>query len=104
MSLTPIRMAFGPITDISGFSYRDGYTYVRALEELRKKLNELIAAYRTIGQRFVAVQGEWDAAFLAWQEQAGTILVEAAEMIQMLEELRDELTPFQTTTTDYRTI
>ena len=43
-----ITMAFGPISDVTGFSHKAGMTYLEIQEVLRRKLNELIAAYASL--------------------------------------------------------
>lgn len=43
-----ITMAFGPISDVTGFSHKAGMTYLEIQEVLRRKLNELIAAHASL--------------------------------------------------------
>ena len=43
-----ITMAFGPISDVTGFSHKAGMTYLEIQERLRKGHNDLVAAFNNL--------------------------------------------------------
>ena len=96
-----ITMGFGPISDVTGFSHRDGRTYLQILEALRRKVNELVAAYTNIGSRFTTLQTDWTQAFDAFQDRVSVPVDEYQDLVGALNVKLAEITPFTTTDTDY---
>ena len=43
-----ITLAFGPISDVTGFSHKAGMTYLEIQERLRKGHNDLVAAFNNL--------------------------------------------------------
>ena len=43
-----ITMAFGPISDVTGFSHKAGMTFLEIQERLRKGHNDLVAAFNNL--------------------------------------------------------
>ena len=43
-----ITMAFGPISDVTGFSHKGGMTFLEIQERLRKGHNDLVAAFNNL--------------------------------------------------------
>ena len=98
-----ITMAFGPISDVTGFSHKAGMTYLEIQELLRRKINELIVAYANLKSHVEARNGDLQSAF---DEGIASIQVPAAEyaaIVADLEQLQSELSPYATTSTDYIT-
>ena len=58
-----ITMAFGPISDVTGFSHKAGMTYLEIQELLRRKINELIAAYASLKSHVDSRNGDVISAF-----------------------------------------
>lgn len=83
MSVSTGRL-FGPISDVQGFSMRDGLTHLEIQERMRHKLLELIAGHATVIKHVVdseaSIESKW------------------AEMVIVLGEMQE----FVTTDTDYR--
>ena len=98
-----ITMAFGPISDVTGFSHKAGMTYLEIQELLRRKINELIAAYENLKSHVEARNGDLQSEF---DEGIASIQVPAAEyaaIVADLEQLQAELSPYATTSTNYIT-
>ena len=53
-----IGMGFGPISDVTGFSHKAGMTFLEIQELLRRKINELIAAYSSLKSHVEARNGD----------------------------------------------
>ena len=91
-------MAFGPISDVTGFSHKAGMTYLEIQEVLRRKLNELIAAYASlkshVDSRNADVVSTFDQTLASFTAQfnvvADTLRVPAAEYAALTQEF-DEL-------------
>ena len=98
-----ITMAFGPISDVTGFSHKAGMTYLEIQELLRRKLNELIAAYANLKSNVEARNGDLQSAFDAAVDSIRVPAAEYAVIVADLEQLKDELSPYATTSTDYIT-
>ena len=98
-----ITMAFGPISDVTGFSHKAGMTYLEIQELLRRKINELIVAYANLKSHVEARNGDLQSAFDAAVDSIRVPAAEYAAMVADLEQLKDELSPYATTSTDYIT-
>ena len=98
-----ITMAFGPISDVTGFSHKAGMTYLEIQELLRRKLNELIVAYANLKSHVEARNGDLQSAFDAAVDSIRVPAAEYAAIVADLEQLKDELSPYATTSTDYIT-
>ena len=96
-----ITMAFGPISDVTGFSHKAGMTYLEIQELLRRKLNELIAAYASLKSHVEARNGDLQSAVNAAISTIQVPAEEYAAIVADLEQLQAELSPFATTSTDY---
>ena len=98
-----ITMAFGPISDVTGFSHKAGMTYLEIQELLRRKINELIAAHASLKSHVESRNGDLQSAFDAALETISVPAGEYAAIVTHLTQLQAELTPFTTTSTDYIT-
>ena len=98
-----ITMAFGPISDVTGFSHKAGMTYLEIQELLRRKLNELIVAYANLKSHVEARNGDLQSAFDAAVDSIRVPAAEYAAIVADFEQLMDELSPYATTSTDYIT-
>ena len=58
-----ITMAFGPISDVTGFSHKGGMTFLEIQEVLRRKLNELVAVYASLKSHVESREGDVISAF-----------------------------------------
>lgn len=98
-----ITMAFGPISDVTGFSHKGGMTFLEIQERLRKGHNDLVAAFNSLKSHVEARNGDLQSAF---DEGLASIRVPAEEyatIVADLEQLQSELSPFATTSTNYIT-
>ena len=98
-----ITMAFGPISDVTGFSHKAGMTYLEIQELLRRKINELISAYASLKSHVDSRNGDLQSAFDAGIASIQVPADEYAAIVADLERLQSELSPFTTTSTDYIT-
>ena len=95
-------MAFGPISDVTGFSHKAGMTYLEIQEVLRRKLNELIAAHASlkshVNSRNSDVISAFDqtlASFTAkFNDVADTLRVPAAEYAALSQEFEGLVAEF----------
>ena len=94
-------MAFGPISDVSGFTHRDGQTYQSLLLELREKLNLLIAQYNQLPTYIRNLQSDWNADFLRFQNDMAPSVDEYNALIAQLTTTIAEASAYVTTNTDY---
>ena len=64
-----ITMAFGPISDVTGFSHKGGLTFLEVQELLRRGHNDLVAAFSNlvshVGGRNRDLQAAFDQALAA---------------------------------------
>ena len=98
-----ITMAFGPISDVTGFSHKAGMTYLEIQELLRRKINELIAAYANLKSHVEARNADLQSAFDAGIASIQVPAAEYAAIVADLEQLQAELSPYATTSTNYIT-
>lgn len=85
MGIGPGRL-FGPISDVTGFSERDGLTHLEIQRRMRQKLLELIAGFNTLTNHV-------------------TVGEEAInEKYSQMEAILEEIQEFQTQDTDYRLV
>ena len=98
-----ITMAFGPISDVTGFSHKAGMTYLEIQELLRRKINELIAAYASLKSHVESRNGDVQSAFDALVPIVTAPAEEYAIIVADLARLKAELSQFATTSTDYIT-
>ena len=98
-----ITMAFGPISDVTGFSHKAGMTYLEIQELLRRKLNELIAAHANLKSHVESRNGDVQSAFDALVHTITVPAEQYAIIVADLARLQAELSPFATTSTDYIT-
>lgn len=98
-----ITMAFGPISDVTGFSHKAGMTYLEIQELLRRKLNELIAAYANLKAHVEARNGDLQSAVDAAIARLQVPADEYTAIVADLEQLQAELSPYATTSTNYIT-
>ena len=98
-----ITMAFGPISDVTGFSHKAGMTYLEIQEALREKINELVAAHKSLVSHIEGRNGDLQSAFDSAMENLSVPVAEYANLAQQTQALIDQLTPFVTASTDYIT-
>lgn len=101
MVMRPITLGFTPISDVTAFTHRDGYTFLRILEMLRKKINELVAAYTTLIAAIETQQDALQVAFDEWSEIAAAPMESYVAMVDKLESLYQQLIDFAPQDTDY---
>ena len=107
-----ITMAFGPISDVTGFSHKGGRTFLEIQELLRRGHNDLVAAFNNLVSHVSGRNGDLQGAF----DQALAVLnAEVADaiagidvpvqqyeaLVAELEQLLLQLQPFTTASTDY---
>ena len=98
-----ITTAFGPISDVTGFSHKAGMTYLEIQELLRRKINELIAAHASLKSHVESRNGDLQSAFDALVPIVTAPAEEYAIIVADLARLQAELSQFATTSTDYIT-
>ena len=109
-----ITMAFGPISDVTGFSHKGGMTFLEIQERLRKGHNDLVAAFNNlvshVGGRNADLQGAFDQALAALNAEIAAAIEGMSVPVQQhealvaeLEQLLLQLQPFTTASTDYIT-
>ena len=112
-----ITMAFGPISDVTGFSHKGGMTFLEIQEKLRKGHNDLVAAFNNLAShvksRNTDLQSAFDqslAAFLAeFDSKFSGLEVPAAEYAALVVDFNNMVGEFNTmlsslpatATTDY---
>ena len=107
-----ITMAFGPISDVTGFSHKGGMTFLEIQERLRRGHNDLVAAFNNlvshIAGRNTDLQNAFDQALAALKAEV-TAAIEGIDvpvqqyeaLVTELEQLLLQLQPFTTASTDY---
>ena len=107
-----ITMAFGPISDVTGFSHKGGMTFLEIQERLRRSHNDLVAAFNNlvshVGGRNTDLQNAFDQA-LATLTAEVTAAIERIDipaqqyeaLVDGLEALLVQLQPFTTADTNY---
>ena len=107
-----ITMAFGPISDVTGFSHKGGMTFLEIQERLRRGHNDLVAAFNNlvshVGGRNTDLQNAFDQALAALDGKV-TAAIEGIDvpvqqynaLVAELEQLLLQLQPFTTASTDY---
>ena len=109
-----ITMAFGPISDVTGFSHKGGMTFLEIQERLRRSHNDLVAAFNNLVShvegRNADLQRAFDQALAALNANIATAIEGLSVPIQQhealvaeLEQLLSQLQPFTTASTDYIT-
>ena len=98
-----VTMAFGPISDVVGFTHRDGQTYLSLLEDMRTAYNDLVAQYTQLPTYIRNMQADWQAAFTAFQTAVETPVDEYAALVASLEAMIVEASAYVTQATDYAT-
>ena len=98
-----ITMAFGPISDVTGFSHKAGMTYLEIQELLRRKINELIAAYASLKSHVDGRNADLQSAFDAQVDRIDVPVAQYTEMVETLGVLKAELEAYASTSTDYIT-
>lgn len=107
-----ITMAFGPISDVTGFSHKGGRTFLEIQELLRRGHNDLVAAFNNLVSHVEGRNRDLQAAFdqaLAAQNAAFASAMAGIDvpvqqyqtLVAGLEQLLEDLQPFTTTNTDY---
>lgn len=110
-----ITMAFGPISDVSGFSHKGGMTFLEIQEKLRKGHNDLVAAFNNLVSHVAGRNGDMQSAFdhalteleaeVAEAIRGLSVPVQQHEtLVAELEQLLLQLQPFTTASTDYVTV
>ena len=110
-----ITMAFGPISDVTGFSHKGGMTFLEIQEKLRRGHNDLVAAFNNlvshIAGRNTDLQNAFDQALAALNAEVAEAIEGIDVPVQQYEALVDgleallvQLQPFTTASTDYITV
>lgn len=104
-----ITMAFGPISDVTGFSHKGGMTFLEIQERLRKGHNDLVAAFNSLVSHVEGRNSDLQSAF----DHALTVLaVPAAEYAALVDDFNQMVVEFEamlgtypaTESTDYTTV
>ena len=110
-----ITMAFGPISDVTGFSHKGGLTFLEIQELLRRGHNDLVAAFNNLVShvegRNTDLQNAFNQALAAMNAEV-TSAIEAMDvpvqqyeaLVDGLEALLVQLQPFTTADTNYITV
>ena len=101
MDMGRISVAFSPLSDVVAFSYRDGMTHLQALSVLRKAHNELVAHYNNLVQHVVTAESTLKDAFDTYVADTVIPQEEYEALTATLTILKNELSVFSTTDTDY---
>ena len=110
-----ITMAFGPISDVTGFSHKGGMTFLEIQEKLRRGHNDLVAAFNNlvshIAGRNTDLQNAFDQALAAQNAEIAEAIAgidvpvqQYEALVTELEALLLQLQPFTTASTDYITV
>ena len=110
-----ITMAFGPISDVTGFSHKGGMTFLEIQERLRNGHNDLVVAFNNLVShvegRNADLQGAFDQALATLNAEIADAISGMSVPIQQhealvaeLEQLLSQLQPFTTAPTDYITV
>ena len=94
-------MAFGPISDVVGFTHRDGQTYLSLLEDMRTAYNDLVTQYTQLPTYVRNMQGDWQTAFTAFQAAVEAPVDAYAALVASLEAMIVEASAYVTQETDY---
>lgn len=97
-----ITMAFGPISDVTGFSHKGGMTFLEIQERLRKGHNDLVAAFNNlvshIEGRNADLVSAFDAQSVGLAESVQTALqgvtIPAAEYQELVSEFNGLVSDF----------
>ena len=107
-----ITMAFGPISDVTGFSHKGGRTFLEIQELLRRGHNDLVAAFNNLVSH---VEGRNTDLQNAFDQALATLTAEVTSAIERIdipaqqyealvdgvEALLVQLQPFTTADTNY---
>ena len=99
-----ITMAFGPISDVTGFSHKGGMTFLEIQERLRKGHNDLVAAFNNLVSHVEGRNADLQAAFDQAVEGLAVPVQQHETLVAELETLVAQLQPFTTASTDYITV
>ena len=110
-----ITMAFGPISDVTGFSHKGGRTFLEIQELLRRGHNDLVAAFNNlvahVESRNYDLQAAFDQALAAQNAEIASAIAgidvpvqEYQSLVANLNQLLIDLQPFTTASTDYVTV
>ena len=98
-----ITMAFGPISDVTGFSHKGGMTFLEIQEALRKGHNDLVAAFNNLTSHIEGRNADLQSAFDAQVERINVPTEQYNSMLETLTVLIAELEQYTVATTDYIT-
>ena len=98
-----IGMGFGPISDVTGFSHKAGMTFLEIQELLRRKINELIAAYANLKSHVETRNADLISAFDQAMSDINVPVDQYNALVAQLNAKLAEITPFTTASTDYNT-
>ena len=84
-----ITMAFGPISDVTGFSHKAGMTFLEIQERLRKGHNDLVAAFNNLVSHVEGRNADLVSAFDA--QGADLVSVFDAQRVELEESIQTTL-------------
>ena len=104
-----ITMAFGPISDVTGFSHKGGMTFLEIQERLRKGHNDLVAAFNNlvshIEGRNADLVSSFDAQGVELTESIQTALqavtIPAAEYQELVSQFNGLVSDFNTMSAEF---
>ena len=110
-----ITMAFGPISDVTGFSHKGGRTFLEIQELLRRGHNDLVVAFNNLVSHVEGrnrdLQSAFDQALAAQNAEIASAIAGIDVPVQQyqtivaeLEQLLIDLQPFTTASTNYVTV
>ena len=110
-----VNMAFGPISDVTGFSHKGGRTFLEIQELLRRGHNDLVVAFNNLVShvegRNYDLQAAFDQALAAQNAEIASAIAGIDVPVQQyqtivaeLEQLLIDLQPFTTANTNYVTV
>lgn len=98
-----ITLAFGPISDVTGFSHKGGMTFLEIQERLRKGHNDLVAAFNNLVSHVEGRNVDLQSAFDAQVDRIDVPVAQYAQMVATLNVLKTELETYASASTDYIT-
>ena len=104
-----ITMAFGPISDVTGFSHKGGMTFLEIQERLRKGHNDLVAAFNNLVSHIEGRNADLVSAFDAQgveltesiQTALQAVTIPAAEYQELVSQFNGLVSDFNTMSAEF---
>ena len=86
-----ITMAFGPISDVTGFSHKGGMTFLEIQERLRRGHNDLVVAFNNLVSHVESRNGDLQSAFDTNLERFSVPVAEYAALVDEFNSMMEQM-------------